>query len=148
MLKNEDFNEEPKVINPTEWYKHASPFGNTCIKLTLKDIMSLLSGKDLFYPNGEYSTFIRFVDDIPLCKELLEIKSPSGATDGICSCYHEEERAVCTLSPHGTWSQSQQTVGVCWGTKEREECSCGGDKTKCNFYPEKMEAANNDENNR
>ena len=22
----------------------------------------------------------------------------------------------------------------CWGTKEREECSCGGDKKKCTFY--------------
>ena len=25
----------------------------------------------------------------------------------------------------------------CWGTKEREHCTCGGDPTKCNFYPEK-----------
>ena len=23
---------------------------------------------------------------------------------------------------------------VCWGTKEREECNCNGDKRKCNFY--------------
>lgn len=28
---------------------------------------------------------------------------------------------------------------VCYGTKEREECSCGGDKRKCNFYPEYRE---------
>lgn len=34
-----------------------------------------------------------------------------------CSCYHEE---------HG--------YPECWGTKERETCSCGGDKTKCTFY--------------
>ena len=27
-------------------------------------------------------------------------------------------------------------VGVCLGTKEREECSCGGDREKCDFYPE------------
>lgn len=25
----------------------------------------------------------------------------------------------------------------CWGTKEREQCSCNGDESKCNFYPEK-----------
>lgn len=25
---------------------------------------------------------------------------------------------------------------VCYGTKEREQCSCGGDKSKCNFYSE------------
>lgn len=24
--------------------------------------------------------------------------------------------------------------GSCWGTKEREPCSCGGDKSKCDFY--------------
>lgn len=27
--------------------------------------------------------------------------------------------------------------GTCWGTKEREECSCNGDEYKCDFYPEK-----------
>lgn len=26
---------------------------------------------------------------------------------------------------------------VCNGTKEREECTCGGDPRKCDFYPEK-----------
>ena len=25
---------------------------------------------------------------------------------------------------------------LCYGTKEMEECSCGGDKSKCDFYPE------------
>lgn len=23
---------------------------------------------------------------------------------------------------------------VCYGTKEKEECGCGGDQRKCNFY--------------
>ena len=26
---------------------------------------------------------------------------------------------------------------LCYGTKEMEVCSCGGDTSKCNFYPEK-----------
>lgn len=26
------------------------------------------------------------------------------------------------------------TTGVCYGTKECEECSCGGDRLKCDFY--------------
>lgn len=25
-------------------------------------------------------------------------------------------------------------ISVCFGTKEREECTCGGDTEKCNFY--------------
>ena len=24
----------------------------------------------------------------------------------------------------------------CWGTRERDPCSCGGDKRKCDFYEE------------
>ena len=37
-----------------------------------------------------------------------------------CDCYHQ----------HGL-------KFLCYGTKEMEECSCGGDTRKCNFYPEK-----------
>lgn len=25
---------------------------------------------------------------------------------------------------------------VCWGTREKDECNCGGDRFKCTFYPE------------
>lgn len=39
-----------------------------------------------------------------------------------CSCLHEE--------------YGKQ---VCYGTKEREECNCEGDLSKCNFYPERRE---------
>ena len=35
-------------------------------------------------------------------------------------------------------------VGKCNGTRERDECSCGGDPTKCDFYPEKRELASHD----
>lgn len=31
--------------------------------------------------------------------------------------------------------------GRCSGTKEMDWCSCGGDETKCNFYPEKRKKA-------
>lgn len=31
--------------------------------------------------------------------------------------------------------------GECWGTRERDRCNCGGDESKCNFYPEKREKA-------
>ena len=37
-----------------------------------------------------------------------------------CDCYYQ----------HGS-------KFLCYGTKEMEECSCGGDESKCNFYPEK-----------
>lgn len=41
-----------------------------------------------------------------------------------CDCYHQ----------HGL-------KFLCYGTKEMEECSCGGDESKCNFYPEKRKQA-------
>lgn len=41
-----------------------------------------------------------------------------------CNCYHED------------YGKSE-----CWGTKERDVCSCGGDEAKCNFYTEKRASA-------
>ena len=41
-----------------------------------------------------------------------------------CNCYHDEN------------GKSE-----CWGTRERDVCSCGGDETKCDFYPEKRASA-------
>ena len=40
----------------------------------------------------------------------------------ICECYRAEKNFL--------WK-----VGVCWGTAERDACSCGGNKSKCDFYP-------------
>lgn len=34
---------------------------------------------------------------------------------------------------------------ICHGTKEQDECTCGGDPAKCDFYPEKREAAKKEE---
>lgn len=42
----------------------------------------------------------------------------------VCKCYRAERNFL-------------GKVGVCFGTKERDPCSCGGDKRKCDFYPEK-----------
>lgn len=50
-----------------------------------------------------------------------------------CSCWEESKRIV-------GWYKDQpieKTKQVCNGTKEREECSCDGNESKCNFYPEK-----------
>ena len=59
-----------------------------------------------------------------------------------CDCYHIESKHKYTYHPitrepikHNT------TVGVCWGTSEIDECNCGGDKTKCDFYSEIKEKA-------
>jgi len=41
----------------------------------------------------------------------------------------------------GGYRAKETTVSECWGTKERDVCSCGGDKNKCTFYPKNREEA-------
>lgn len=53
-----------------------------------------------------------------------------------CDCYHKETLVVGYEFPN---LPVRKAIGVCYGTKEREECTCGGDKHRCNFYPEKRE---------
>ena len=53
-----------------------------------------------------------------------------------CSCYHTRKKLVYGNRFFGSWPH-EIAVGECWGTRERDECSCGGDTSKCDFYPEK-----------
>lgn len=46
-----------------------------------------------------------------------------------CKCYHLRTRYDGTL------------VSECWGTREKDQCSCGGYEERCTFYPEKKEKA-------
>ena len=61
-----------------------------------------------------------------------------------CDCYRTVERFRYT--PFYTHRYCE-TVGFCNGTKEQDECSCGGDRTKCDFYPEVREKALNEQEN-
>ena len=61
-----------------------------------------------------------------------------------CDCYHEtEEKFYASDYIRGYYAAKGWTLpstkmkSVCWGTKECDECSCGGDRTKCDFYPKK-----------
>lgn len=50
-----------------------------------------------------------------------------------CDCYIED-RELADYTP--LMKPIYKTVARCNGTRERDECSCGGDRTKCDFYPE------------
>lgn len=50
---------------------------------------------------------------------------------GQCDCYN-----VRIDSIYG----NEVKYGVCLGTKEVDRCNCGGDESKCDFYPEKRKA--------
>ena len=56
----------------------------------------------------------------------------------ICECYRESVEFYYK----NDYRKSQRVVGRCMGTKEREECSCGGDENMCDFYPEKRGKVN------
>lgn len=57
----------------------------------------------------------------------------------MCECYHTEKTQSPLYSRYTGEIEGYctKTVGVCWGTKECDECSCGGDEEECDFYPEK-----------
>ena len=59
-----------------------------------------------------------------------------------CDSYHLRPTIRYTYHPlTGQPIAHDVEVGVCWGTKECDECSCGGDRAKCDFYPEVREKA-------
>lgn len=55
-----------------------------------------------------------------------------------CKHYHEEDEIIGWLD-----SDTPATAKAhrCYGTKMRESCLCGGDRTKCDFYSEVREEA-------
>ena len=55
-----------------------------------------------------------------------------------CDCYCTEEKII---GWHTLVNPKIKIVHKCNGTRERDECSCGGDRAKCDFYPEVREKA-------
>ena len=54
-----------------------------------------------------------------------------------CNCYHiQSEKRYIYDRNTGEPMPYIVDQGVCFGTKECDHCSCGGDMTKCDFYPE------------
>lgn len=53
-----------------------------------------------------------------------------------CTCYHTQNKRKYLYDVYSgkciDWKDI--IIGVCHGTKECEECSCGGNKLKCDFY--------------
>lgn len=56
-----------------------------------------------------------------------------------CDYYNEQTKIIGWL---GLDEIIRKTVYVCNGTREQDVCSCGGDRTKCDFYPEVRQKEN------
>lgn len=51
-----------------------------------------------------------------------------------CDCYRVEPEIHCFVDENGIPIYESINVPRCLGTKEKDVCDCGGDKSKCNFY--------------
>lgn len=65
-----------------------------------------------------------------------------------CGSYHIRKRTkyfdpATVAYITGKWPESNGIISEefseCWGTKERDECSCGGDRMRCDFYSDVRE---------
>lgn len=54
-----------------------------------------------------------------------------------CDCYRARRQLHYTKMGIPYY----ENVGICFGTKECELCSCGGDRVKCDFYNDVREEA-------
>lgn len=55
----------------------------------------------------------------------------------ICDCYHTKMERYYHYNPFtGKSINEEREVGICYGTRECEQCRCGGDRKKCDFYEE------------
>lgn len=65
-----------------------------------------------------------------------------------CDSYREGIKAEPRYSQYtGNYVGSVDVkYEYCTGTKELDECSCGGDRTKCDFYPDVREKAIKEKN--
>ena len=59
--------------------------------------------------------------DEKLSRQIRRIKKEKAndTDERMCNCYNN---------------------GKCWGTKDMEQCKCGGDENKCDYYPTKRRA--------
>ncbi len=57
----------------------------------------------------------------------------------LCDCYHEETRKEPRYNQFTGHIDHYVDItrGVCWGTRECDECNCHGNVQKCTHYPEK-----------
>lgn len=63
-----------------------------------------------------------------------EWESPITLSDDIKECYSLIKTVIMPYIDKQSKEICEYGKAICYGTKEREECSCGSDKNKCNFY--------------
>lgn len=89
----------------------------------VKDYKAMMNAKDRYEENiKELMNTVGF--------EIFQIDTMDYKLYDVISTFAAQPR----ISMKCSCFQVEYGKTVCYGTKEREECSCGGDKGKCNFY--------------
>ena len=109
----------------------------TCLNTMLQDTFSLIKRQKAEIERLEKELQITraYIHDNGLEWYLL---SKNKKAKSKCDCYHTITKRRYTYNPTtGQPIVNDIEVGVCWGTKECDECSCNGNENKCDFYPQK-----------
>ena len=121
--------------------------------MKVKEFLKPFAGKTVFNLRGELHPAIELIDnygdfEVVSIDSSPNIRHPKLVIDEpTCDCYHiKKERHYLTEYEKGYYYGKQgkeltyidKEIPVCYGTKEIEECSCGGYRSQCNFYREKF----------
>lgn len=120
------------------------PFTDRSVFRLSGDLYTAQHLRDLFgdfeVVTADSDHIVTLVIDEPTCDCYEVTKEMRYLTEYEKGCYygrHNEDIRYVT-----------EEVPRCLGTKERETCTCGGYKSRCNFYREKfMKELENDKNN-
>ena len=120
------------------------PFTDRSVFRLRGDLYTAQHLRDLFgdfeVVTADSDHIVTLVIDEPTCDCYEVTKEMRYLTEYEKGCYygrHNEDIRYVT-----------EEVPRCLGTKERETCTCGGYKSRCNFYREKfMKELENDKNN-
>lgn len=65
----------------------------------------------------------------------------------ICNCYKTDTRKSARYNQYtGQYSHSiDEKYSYCSGTREQDECNCGGCRARCTHYPEEREKYNREQ---
>lgn len=75
--------------------------------------------------------YVRFIHDLKVLLDKYEYCFEEKVVEKEpipCDSYCKEEHCIPSTGEY------VETVEICNGTREIDECSCGGDKRKCSFY--------------
>ena len=112
------------------------------LKIENQAFRSAANSYKLHYNEARTEAVKEFADE--LCKGrvsndpvVIAVQAELNMTKGEakpekCDCFCKEQRIKGWIN---SATPITEPITVCNGTRERDECTCGGDKSKCDFYP-------------